>query len=414
MIEKEVFEFFKKYCDVSDLEEDKFKSLLKLNNILLLSRSHPKYICIEQINDYEFTNSIAYEMLWRNDEFQELIHNNENLDETEYVEKLKEFGIYSTFKKLEDPYNYYRINISTLIYDENIKTIFKEDWQSYTLKDVENGLEKLINYYYTNSNIYSLRQSKYFGYDKNYVKRDIIIDEHDIINKDFKVDYILDVPHYYYINCDFSDAYWNKSSAFCRIQQISDNLPLQILEKGFLNSLHISDIKFKSIPLSPEYTHPELFFPEMIKISIPLNLGLKINELTSLISKLKEEIEFKEDKKRLLNIKDPVSLIKNENNPSEEIKKIKIFNQKTIKSKKKEIATAFYIYDTFKALEDVRELLIRDNIELKKYKKEVVYQELGNILGKDIKKLKDYSTYMKKLIDNKLYRELVTGKMILT
>jgi len=36
----------------------------------------------------------------------------------------------------------------------------------------------------------------------------------------------------------------------------------------------------------------------MIKISIPLNLGLKINELTSLISKLKEEIEFKEDKKR--------------------------------------------------------------------------------------------------------------------
>ena len=86
-------------------------------------------------------------MLWRNDEFQELIHNNENLDETEYVEKLKEFGIYCTFKKLEDPYNYYRINISTLIYDENIKTIFKEDWQSYTLKDVENGLEKLINYY---------------------------------------------------------------------------------------------------------------------------------------------------------------------------------------------------------------------------------------------------------------------------
>ena len=104
MIEKEVFEFFKKYCDVSDLEEDKFKSLLKLNNILLLSRSHPKYICIEQINDYEFTNSVAYEMLWRNDEFQELIHNNENLDETEYVEKLREFGIYCTFKKLEDPY----------------------------------------------------------------------------------------------------------------------------------------------------------------------------------------------------------------------------------------------------------------------------------------------------------------------
>ena len=129
---------------------------------------------------------------------------------------------------------------------------------------------------------------------------------------------------------------------------------------------------------------------------------------------MKEEIELKEDKKRLLNIKDPVSLIKNENNPSEEIKKIKIFNQKTIKSEKKEIATAFYIYDTFKALEDVRELLIRDNIELKKYKKEVVYQELGNILGKDIKKLKDYSTYIKKLIDNKLYRELVTGKMILT
>lgn len=44
----------------------------------------------------------------------------------------------------------------------------------------------------------------------------------------------------------------------------------------------------------------------------------------------------------------------------------------------------------------------------------MVYQELGNILGKDIKKLKDYSTYMKKLIDNKLYRELVTGKMTLT
>ena len=39
-------------------------------------------------------------------------------------------------------------------------------------------------------------------------------------------------------------------------------------------------------------------------------------------------------------------------NGPEEIKKIKIFNQKTIKSKKKEIATAFYIYDTFKALEE--------------------------------------------------------------
>ena len=72
------------------------------------------------------------------------------------------------------------------------------------------------------------------------------------------------------------------------------------------------------------------------------------------------------------------------------------------------------MFDTFKEIEDVRDILIRDNIELKKYKKEVVYQELGNILGKDIKKLKDYSTYMKKLIDNKFYRELVTGKMTLT
>lgn len=414
MIEKEVFEFFKKYCGVSDSEEDNFKSLLKLNNILLLSRLHPKYICIEQINDYEFTNSIAYEMLWRNDEFQELINNNENLDEIEYIEKLKEFGIYSTFKKLENPYKYYGVNDRKLIYDETIKTFFKEDWQSYMLKDVKNGLEKLINYYYTNSKIYVLQQFKYFGYGKNFVKENIIIDEYRVINDDtLKVDYILDTPHYYYINCDYSSAHWNQSSAFNRLQKISDELPLQILEKEFLNSLDISDIKFKSIQLSVEYTHPKLFFPEMQIISIPLNLGLKIKELTSLISKLKEEIEDK-DNTRKLQIKEPVFLIKNENKDSERIEKIKIFKQKTIESQKKEIATAFYIYDTFKALEDVRELLIRDNIELKKYKKEVVYQELGNILGKDIKKLKDYSTYMKKLIDNKLYRELVTGKMTLT
>lgn len=414
MIVEEVFNFFKKECSIENLEYKDFKSLLEINNILLLSRTDQKYTFIEQINDYEFTNSIAYEMLWRNDKFQDLINNNENLDEIEYIQKLKEFGIYSTFKKLENPYNYYGVNGRKLIYDETIKTFFKEDWQSYLLKDVKNGLEKLINYYYVNSKIYVLQQSKYFGYGKNFVKENIIFDEYRVINDDtLKVDYILDTPHYYYINCDYSSAHWNQSSAFNRFQKISDELPLQILEKEFLNSLDISDIKFKSIQLSAEYTHPKLFFPEMQIISVPLNLGLKIKELTSLISKLKEEIEAK-DNTRKLQIKEPIFLIKNENKDSERIEKIKIFKQKTIESQKKEIATAFYIYDTFKALEDIRLLLIRDNIKHKKYKKEVLYQEIGNILGKDIKKLKDYATYMKKLIDNKSYRELVTGKMTLT
>ena len=50
----------------------------------------------------------------------------------------------------------------------------------------------------------------------------------------------------------------------------------------------------------------------------------------------------------------------------------------------------------------------------KKIKKKMINKEIVKYLSKTIKKIKDYSTYMKKLIDNKLYRELVTGKMTLT
>lgn len=385
-----------------------------------------RYFYIEDIPDYEYTNSIAYEMVRRNKEFKELAKNQYNTKTEEWKIKILKLGLDPRINNFpSDP-------TFLLLHNTENQRFFYESWLSHTIDDIKNGLEKLISYYLSKDNIFLLYNENEIYSLESYIKvRNIAISD------------ILDSPTNYYIPCSFTDNRFIKMDTkdMVRMQQISTDIPLRILEKDFLNSIKFTDTKYKYTQLIPFYSRPEFSFPYADIVNIPLNLNLGKEELIAYILKAKEEYD-----KKLLTIKHPLELIGNEYNEPNRIKSEK--DLPTEKDKRKiAVADAFYVYDLFKIFEpyfkekqeklrkerdakvteiknefkntkngkktkedNIAELKKTYNENIKQYSKDEINTLISSITLLSFHKVERYYKYMKEYIDNKKYTELITGK----
>jgi len=372
------------------------------------------YLMLEAFNDFEYTNSIAYEMVRRTEEFNILskVPYDERTDG--HLKQITELGLSTQLKNFPEE--------KTYIPFIKEKRFFHEDWYSHTIDDINNGLMRLIIYYYDEDKIFTL-SDKYNSYEKT----DYLLIE-DIMNN----------PSNYYIPCTFTDFIKTGDTNSYRMQKIEKNIPLRILDKNFLNTLEHSEIKYKSTNLMPFYSRPKLSFSHSDIVNIPVNLNLEDEEIIAYVLKAKEEY-----KKKVLTIKHPLELIGNEYKESEKEKSEKEFPEERQK-RKKSVADAFYIYDLFQILEpyfkekqkklrneknekiqiieknfkntkkeredNIKSLKDTYNSNIKQYSKDEIKSNVSIITNISLHKVERYYKYMKEYIDNKKYIELITGK----
>lgn len=186
----------------------------KKYDIGILERSNPKYKELEDIDDYEYSNTIAYKMLLLTKSFNELFDVKVEDRREEWYQKAKDLGLDTYVLKEE----YKKLNNNSLL---------TEDFYSFTLDDVgENleGLSRLITYYYNKNKIYVINE------DKN------------ILNKPFSeelsLEEIKNAPDQYSIPC--KDLYSLLDGIV--MNPIDKNLCLKVLEDEFLSTLTLYDL----------------------------------------------------------------------------------------------------------------------------------------------------------------------------
>jgi len=294
------------------------------------------------------------------------------------------------------------IQFSEIDYLEN------EESSLLTINDIHGGLEKLIKYYvevkraYPTEFVQKPRKIKYKRFHKT----------------DNSFSTILASPQKYYIPCKNNLP---PSAKKITLRKIDKNLPLKILEDGFMDTLSPSDLNFKNIKIFPTFSFPELKFDESTIIDLPINLNLPEAELVAYVEKIKRDYTLNET-----NLKHPIERM------GEELKKAdkpKSIGKIETKSKKQNIADIFYIYDVQDALVKKKETLIfeRDTLKSKNHKSDAVkatikeltseiekYEnELLNIIieitGFSENKITLANTYINHYIEKERYRELITG-----
>jgi hypothetical protein len=409
-----------------ELEQDfiKIEDYEKEYNLNLPRRNSYIYTYIEKIKDYEYTNNIAYEMLRRNTDFKELTKQSFSTKTEEWIIKILEFG-------LDPNINIFPTEPDILLDYDNEDKFFYESWDSHTIKDIQDGINKLIMYYWSKDKIYTLQNKDNIYNINSYIKIDKI-----------SLSIVLQTPTNYYIPCSITKDFIKTNTI--RMEQISDKIPLRILDKNFLKTLNFIDTKYKYTQLTPLYSRPKLSFPQSNIINIPINLNLKDDEIIAYISKAKNEYNEK-----VLTIEHPLKLIEEELEEAKKLKSESEFPQEKDK-RKIAVADAFYVYDLFKILEpyfkqktdnlrDERKEKIEEikdkfkNLKNEKITKETIIENLKETYASKIKqfskdeikfiislitnlslhKVERYYKYMKECIDNQKYIELITGKKLL-
>lgn len=388
-------------------------------------RNEYTYFYIEGIADYEYTNTIAYEMVRRNGEFKELTKKPYTLKTKDWTLNILKLGLDPKINIFPGKPDFFLNNTN------EEQRFFYESWLSHTVDDIKNGLKKLIEYYFFKDKIFSLENKNGSYNPEDYVK----------INNTPLSD-ILGSPSDYYIPCSLTKDFIKiDTKDMVRMQQICNEIPLRILEKDFLNSIKFADTKFKYTQLMPRYSRPEIAFPYGDIVNIPVNLNLEEDEIIAYILKAKEEY-----KKRVLAIKHPLELIGNEYEESTPIKSEKEFPTKKEK-RKKAVADAFYVYDLMKIIDPCfteQRKMIRDerdkkvqeiknnykhiknakkerdeesneckksyNMQIKQYSKDELKLIISVVANLSLHKVERYLNYMQEYIDNKKYIELITAK----
>lgn len=413
------------------MDDEKYNEYLKnlfdceeIKKFNLPERDSYPYFYIETIEDYEYTNSIAYEMLRRNKEFKELKEKTYTYRTKDWTTKILKLGLDPRMNFFTDE------PIGILDYEYKKNRFFYESWDSHTIDDIHNGLEKLITYFFNKNEIFTLTD-KNDQLNMNNYKKIQDVEFNDILIEHFN----------FYIPCLLTDDFIKiDTSNMKRMQQISKDIPLRILDKDFLETLNFNDTKYKYTQILPFYSRPTLSFPQSNIVNIPINLNLEDDEIKAYILKAKEEF-----KNQNLTIKHPLELIGNEFEEAEKPKSEKEFPTERNK-RKVAIADAFYVYDLFKILEpyfeqkrkkfrDIRDEKIQlikfeykniknandkeDSItNLKESYKDTIKQYSSDnlqfiihlITNHSQHKVERYLNYMKEYIDNKRYAELISGK----
>lgn len=289
-----------------------------------------------------------------------------------------------------------------------------EFWNKYTINDIKNGLNKLIEFHINNKLIYNEdgkhtceSKDKILANPSNFyipcVNRLI---KPQILDCDKKSDF-LDTD-FFIKNLEFNGFKSTmKEKGYIKLKkeeniyfiQINKYISLDLLDDSFLNSLTYENLKNIYINTEPKFSRPRLMFDEARLTNIPINLNLSKEDLLLYIAQIKDEY----DKNKNI-VKDYYEYIFNLSLPSEKIelpKNIKHVNEKAKRKRylttnrkdlKKEFSNAFYIYDLYKFLLQHKKKLKNNIITEISYLFEPTYQEQNEDT------IRFYLTIMKELI----------------
>lgn len=346
------------------------ESLPKINDSI--------YREIKNFPDYDYVNSLAFEMLIRTTEYHKLDINN-NLN---YEEKSKAFDKLGVSLSEIHSYDLRKV---TQYYNQN----YKKDLLVYSycdlkINDIDNGLDKIINYYLNKEQIYVIA---------NHIKTDsgIALNIKYQLDKSVSYNKIYTSLSKYYIPTKFD--YKNHQNQF-KFSSIDKDIPLVALENDFLEFIKDDIPNITKGTIEFTYTRPLVRFKESSIMTVPLNLDLSKKALIDIVIKLKDEYDGG-------SLKTPMYYLYNRSYILEDWKK-----DATFKVSKKSIAEAFFVYDLYQAVDlafqvkkdelkisedkEIKNLKVKVNKDLEGIKKE--YHENINNLKKyheNINNLKD-------------------------
>ena len=387
------------------------KDLIENLVMNLPNRSYQKYIDIEEVEDYDFSNNLVLEMLSRNKIFKKfsrpfLRYNGlTNKNELTKVEK----SIEKKYCKLKEIYSQY-LGFNMDYYDV-LKYTFRgfhtNNFSNNKYKvdafpricDIKNGLERAIQFYY----------------EKDLICNLALQNDNILLN---------DVIEYY------SDYMFITEKS--NIIEIHKELPISILDNDFISTLSESDLinRIEKIKIGSMFSDLEFIGSKIVNID--LNMNLPLEELIAYVKKIKEEYSKS---------KSPFEILKNKIEKIDNPKSLGLI-PKDNQKRKKTYADAFYIYDLFESIyfyfenirKDIKDKYKKEKNELKKikvtdtrkskianltedyeyeienYNKEALYNTIHHVSGIEINKIKKLHKLLKEYIEELKYKNIIFNK----
>lgn len=304
-----------------------------------------KYIEIENFPDYDYLNSIAYEMLIRNVKYRRLVNNNDKYNYDEIVKEIDQYGLeFNDILDLKRASKHYSSDTGNDIF-------FKSNFKM-TINDIEQGLDRLIQFYIDKEQIHIVDSVNkiMLNRDDEKNRKEMIIGRTFKIASNITLENIKASLSNYYMPAKFDYLMPNNND---ELAVIDKNIPLLSLEYDFLLSIEELIPNRINGSIDFNFTRPLLRFKELPIVDVPINLNLSRNELTQLIMKLKDDFEAG-------TVKNPINILFDRQYSFEEIENIVPF-----KMTKKSMAEAFFVYDLY---QDIHNEMLLHNQKLSKLK----------------------------------------------
>ncbi len=302
-----------------DLPIDPFQDNMYIDTKSLPRLTDKMYNEIKNFPDYDYLNSVAYEMLIRTSEYKSLRDDSDAYGKEERKKRFDQLGI-----DIDDVFNFK--SISNYYGSKKSTKNFTNAYLSMTLKDI-GGLDRLIQFYVNKKQIYIL--------DNENKIQSIVINRTYKAISDATAKEIRDNMSNYFVPAKFNYHLQNLQERF---SAIDENIPLMALEQEFI--LSIDDLIPNRIKGAIEFnfTRPLLRFKEMPIVDVPLNLNLSEQELIQLVTKVKNEF----DNGSIVN---PINASYGAKFEFKDLKDITPF-----KMTKENMAQAFFIYDLYQEI----------------------------------------------------------------
>lgn len=332
--------FGKKYFPTPLVNNAKNKNAISFVDTASLPRiSDSIYREIEHLPDYDYINSLAFEMLIRTTEYYKIDRDN-NLSYEEKSKAFDELGV-----NLSEIHSYNLRKVTKYYNQNHKKDLLVYSYCDLRISDINNGLDKVIKYYLNKGLIYIIVRHKQ-------TVNGITLNIEYKVDKNITYNKIKKTPSKYHIPVKFDYKNYQSETKF---SAIDENIPLVTLEDDFLEYIRTDIPNLTKGKIEFTYSRPLVRFKESSIMTVPLNLELSKKALIDIVTKIKDEYDNGI-------LKTPMNYLYNKNYILEEWKK-----DATFKVSKKAISEAFFVYDLYKAIDLAFEIKKRE-LELLKQK----------------------------------------------
>lgn len=275
------------------------------------------YQDIENFPEFDYDNSIAYEMLIRTHEYKQLQYDS-SLTNDEKIQFYDKLGV-----DLQEIYNYAFKKSNFFSNKKTTANIF-DSYCDLTIGDVKEGINKLIDFYVKRNQIYTLvkHDKDVFGITQNI--------QYEICQDINSIDRTQSLSNYY---IPIKPPISTYGMYVDEMTQIDNSIPLVILEDEFLAYIEQDIPNSIKTKVTLNSTRPLLRFKESPIVDIPINLNLSKETIIELMSKLKDEFDSG-------HVRSSISYLYHKTFKAKNWKKDAPF-----KVTNKSIAQAFFIYD---------------------------------------------------------------------